>query len=152
MHHGERLVPGISSQLERSLHRALALANERKHEYATLEHLVLALTEDIDAIAVLNACNVKSEILRTELSNYLEDQDSQLALEEFEEARPTASFQRVIQRALIHVQSSGREEVTGANILVSVLALGYSCSNVTGNLSKNASFIILVPIRFLNLL
>ena len=115
-------MPGFSSQLERSLHRALTLANERHHEYATLEHLLLALTEDSDAVAVLNACNVELDTLRKELSGYLDDQLPNLVVDSVEDARPTAGFQRVIQRALIHVQSSGREEVTGANVLVAMFS------------------------------
>jgi ATP-dependent Clp protease ATP-binding subunit ClpA len=115
-------VPGFSSHLERSLHRALTLANERHHEYATLEHLLLALTEDQDALAVLSACNVEVDALRKELTGYLDEQVPNLIVDSVEEARPTAGFQRVIQRALIHVQSSGREEVTGANVLVAIFS------------------------------
>ena len=115
-------MPGFSSHLERSLHRALTLANERHHEYATLEHLLLALTEDQDALAVLNACNVEVDALRRELTTYLDEQVPNLVVDSVEEARPTAGFQRVIQRALIHVQSSGREEVTGANVLVAIFS------------------------------
>ncbi len=115
-------MPGFSSHLERSLHRALTLANERHHEYATLEHLLLALIEDQDALAVLNACNVEVDVLRRELTSYLDEQVPNLVVDSVEEARPTAGFQRVIQRALIHVQSSGREEVTGANVLVAIFS------------------------------
>jgi ATP-dependent Clp protease ATP-binding subunit ClpA len=115
-------VPGFSSHLERSLHRALTLANERHHEYATLEHLLLALTEDQDALAVLSACNVEVDALRKELTGYLDEQVPNLIVDSVEEARPATGFQRVIQRALIHVQSSGREEVTGANVLVAIFS------------------------------
>jgi ATP-dependent Clp protease ATP-binding subunit ClpA len=115
-------VPGFSNQLERSLHRALTLANERRHEFATLEHLLLALTEDRDAVSVLNACNVDLGVLRQELVGFLDQQLPDLVTESTEDAKPTAGFQRVIQRALIHVQSSGREEVTGANILVAIFS------------------------------
>jgi len=115
-------VPGFSNQLERSLHRALTLANERRHEFATLEHLLLALTEDRDAVSVLNACNVDLGVLRQELVGFLDQQLPDLMTESTEDAKPTAGFQRVIQRALIHVQSSGREEVTGANILVAIFS------------------------------
>ena len=115
-------MPGFSNQLERSLHRALTLANERRHEFATLEHLLLALTEDRDAVSVLNACNVDLGVLRQELVGFLDQQLPDLVTESTEDAKPTAGFQRVIQRALIHVQSSGREEVTGANILVAIFS------------------------------
>jgi ATP-dependent Clp protease ATP-binding subunit ClpA len=112
----------LSSNLEQSLHRALALANERHHEYATLEHLLLALTEDQDAVAVLRACGVDIDGLRRDLSQYIDDELSSLITNRTEEAKPTAGFQRVLQRAAIHVQSSGREEVTGANVLVAVFS------------------------------
>ncbi len=113
----------LSRNLERTLHRALALANERRHEYSTLEHLLLALTEDQDAVAVMRACNVSLEKLRIELSTYLDEELTGLTTPDTnEDAKPTAGFQRVLQRAVIHVQSSGREEVTGANVLVSLFS------------------------------
>ncbi len=112
----------LSNNLEQSLHRALALANERHHEYATLEHLLLALTEDQDAVAVLRACGVDIDGLRRDLSHYIDEELSSLLTSRTEEAKPTAGFQRVLQRAAIHVQSSGREEVTGANVLVAVFS------------------------------
>jgi len=115
-------VPGFSNNLEKSLHRALALASERHHEYATLEHLLLALTEDNDAIALFKACGVDVDLLRQDLASYLDDDLVGLVIEDYEDPKPTAGFQRVIQRALIHVQSSGREEVTGVNVLVAVFS------------------------------
>jgi len=115
-------VPSLSRSLEEGLHRALALANERKHEYATLEHLLLALVDDRDAAAVMRACNVDLEQLRQQLVQYVDNELQSLIIDDGEEAKPTAGFQRVIQRAVIHVQSSGREEVTGANVLVAMFA------------------------------
>ncbi|TWB63789.1 ATP-dependent Clp protease ATP-binding subunit ClpA [Nitrospirillum viridazoti] len=112
----------LSRNLEQTLHRALAYANERRHEYATLEHLLLALTEDQDALAVLRACGVTVEKLRVELGEYLDNELSNLISSRSEDAKPTAGFQRVLQRAAIHVQSSGREEVTGANVLVALFS------------------------------
>jgi ATP-dependent Clp protease ATP-binding subunit ClpA len=112
----------LSQNLEQSLHRALALANERRHEYATLEHLLLALTEDQDAVAVLRACGVDIDHLRQDLSDYIDEELAGLMTSRAEEAKPTAGFQRVLQRAAIHVQSSGREEVTGANVLVAIFS------------------------------
>ncbi|HEV7439733.1 MAG TPA: ATP-dependent Clp protease ATP-binding subunit ClpA, partial [Methylobacterium sp.] len=108
--------------LEQSLHRALALANERHHEYATLEHLLLALVDDQDAAAVMRACNVEIDALKRSLVEYVDTELSNLTGDGRQDAKPTAGFQRVIQRAVIHVQSSGREEVTGANVLVAIFA------------------------------
>src|SRR5665213_3322788 len=111
-----------ASILMKSLHRALALANERHHEYATLEHLLLALIDDQDASAVMRACNVDLEKLKRSLTAYLESELENLITDGAEDSKPTAGFQRVIQCAVIHVQSSGREEVTGANVLVAIFA------------------------------
>jgi ATP-dependent Clp protease ATP-binding subunit ClpA len=115
-------MPMLSRNLEKTLHRALALANARSHEYATLEHLLMALTEDQDAVAVLRACAVEIDKLRTDVSDFLDQELSGLTVEGQSEAKPTAGFQRVIQRAAIHVQSSGRSEVTGANVLVALFS------------------------------
>ena len=115
-------MPSFSRSLEKALHHALALANERHQEYATLEHLLLALTDDQDAGAVMRACNVDIDILRRSLTEYIDAELANLAAEGDEDSKPTAGFQRVIQRAVIHVQSSGREEVTGANVLVAIFA------------------------------
>ena len=112
----------LSRNLEQSLHRALALSSERGHEFATLEHLLLALTEDRDSVAVLRACGVDLERLRRDLIDYLDNDLAFLAREGGGDPKPTAGFQRVLQRAAIHVQSAGREEVTGANVLVSMFA------------------------------
>src|SRR5271170_4734210 len=119
----ERLVmPVFSRSLEKTLRKALALANERRHEYATLEHLLLALLDDPDAAAVLRACNVDVEALRKNVVHYIDTELENIIIETAEEAKATAGFQRVVQRAAIHVQSSGREEVTGANVLVAIFA------------------------------
>src|SRR5947209_15622717 len=115
-------MPTFSQSLEQSLHRALAIANERHHQYATLEHLLLSLIDDSDAAAVMRACSVDLDKLRTSLVNYLETEFENLVTDGADDAKPTAGFQRVIQRALIHVQSSGREEVTGANVLGAIFA------------------------------
>ncbi|HUL09868.1 MAG TPA: ATP-dependent Clp protease ATP-binding subunit ClpA [Candidatus Acidoferrum sp.] len=112
----------LSPKLEQTLHRALAHANERRHEYATLEHLLLALTEDQDAVAVFRACNLDLDRLRRDLGEYIDNQLGNLVGSVASDAKPTAGFQRVLQRAAIHVQSSGREEVTGANVLVALFS------------------------------
>ena len=115
-------MPSFSKSLELVLHKALALANERRHEYATLEHLLLGLVDDRDAVAVMRACGVDLELLRSSLIDYIDSELTSLVTVAPGDAKPTAGFQRVIQRAVIHVQSSGREEVTGANILVALFA------------------------------
>jgi ATP-dependent Clp protease ATP-binding subunit ClpA len=115
-------MPSFSRNLEQTLHRALAVANERHHEYATLEHLLFSLTEDGDSAAVLRACSVDLDLLKKNLTEYIDQELDNLVSDGRDDAKPTAGFQRVIQRAVIHVQSSGREEVTGANVLVAIFA------------------------------
>ncbi len=117
----------LSKNLEQTLHRALAMATERRHEYATLEHLLMALTDDQDAVAVLRACGVDLDTLRQNLVDFINDELAEIRLESLTDTpmadpKPTAGFQRVVQRAIIHVQSSGREEVTGANVLVALFS------------------------------
>ncbi|MDP5350516.1 MAG: AAA family ATPase, partial [Paracoccaceae bacterium] len=116
-------MPSFSTTLEQAIHAALALANARKHEFATLEHLLLALIDEPDANRVMKACSVDTDDLRNTLVEFIDDDLSNLVTDiEGSEAVPTAAFQRVIQRAAIHVQSSGRTEVTGANVLVAIFA------------------------------
>ena len=116
-------MPSFSTSLEKAIHAALAQANERKHEFATLEHLLFALLDEADALRVMQACSVDVTELRQTLIEFIEDDLSNLVTDiEGSEAVPTAAFQRVIQRAAIHVQSSGRTEVTGANVLVAIFA------------------------------
>jgi ATP-dependent Clp protease ATP-binding subunit ClpA len=115
-------MPVFSRALEKTLRRALAIANEHHHELASLEHLLLALIDDTDAAAVMRACNVDVEQLRKTVARYVGSELQSLVIDTGEEAKATAGFQRVVQRAAIHVQSSGREEVTGANVLVAIFA------------------------------
>ncbi|MBT6343646.1 MAG: ATP-dependent Clp protease ATP-binding subunit ClpA [Tateyamaria sp.] len=116
-------MPSFSTTLEKAIHQALALANDRKHEFATLEHLLLALVAEPDAHRVMQACSVNVDDLRSSLVDFVDTDLSNLVTDiEGSEAVPTAAFQRVIQRAAIHVQSSGRTEVTGANVLVAIFA------------------------------
>ncbi|MCH4090799.1 ATP-dependent Clp protease ATP-binding subunit ClpA [Acetobacter sp.] len=112
----------LSRNLEQTLHRALTLAGERHHEYATLEHLLIALIDDPDAVTVFRACGVDLDKLRGDLTEFLDKDLAGLTAERTTEPKPTAAFQRVIQRAAIHVQSTGRDEVTGANVLVALFA------------------------------
>ena len=115
-------MPSFSQSLENTLHRALEYANERSHEYATLEHLLLALIDDRDALGVLKACAVDIDILRARLIEYIDNEFADLEVDGASEATPTTGVQRVIHRAVVHVQSSGREEVNGANVLVAIFA------------------------------
>lgn len=112
----------LSRNLEQTLHKALAEATARHHEYATLEHLLLALTVDQDAMAVLRSCGIALDTVKEQMEKYLDNELAYLKMDEPEEAKPTTAFQRVLQRAAIHVQSSGREEVTGANVLVALFS------------------------------
>ena len=115
-------MPSFSRNLEESLHRAVAYANQRKHEYATLEHLLLSLLDDVDAAGVMRACDVDMAELKKNLTGYVDTELKSLIVDDGEDAKPTAGFQRVIQRAVIHVQSSGRDDVTGANVLVAIFS------------------------------
>ena len=116
-------MPSFSSTLETAIHAALALANERRHEFATLEHLLLSLLDEPDAARVMQACSVDLTELRKTLVEFVDNDLANLVTDiDGSEAVPTAAFQRVIQRAAIHVQSSGRTEVTGANVLVAIFA------------------------------
>ena len=116
-------MPSFSTTLEQAIHNALALANERRHELATLEHLLLSLIDEPDAARVMNACGVELEELRRALTKFIDDELESLVSDvDGSEAAPTTGFQRVIQRAAIHVQSSGRSEVSGANVLVAIFA------------------------------
>ncbi|MFL6690165.1 MAG: ATP-dependent Clp protease ATP-binding subunit ClpA [Alphaproteobacteria bacterium] len=113
-------MPSLSRSLEQALHRAIKLASDRHHEYATLEHLLLALIDDGDAQQVMKACNVNLDALRVSLRKYVDEELVTLVIEDGEDAKPTTGFQRVVQRAVLHVQNSGRDEVTGANVLVAL--------------------------------
>ncbi len=112
----------LSKNLEATLHRALAIAKVNRHEFATLEHLLLALSDDPDAAAVMRGCGVDIDMLKRCIGDFLENDLSSLVVEELDEAKPTAGFQRVVHRAAIHVQSSGKHEVTGANVLVALFS------------------------------
>ena len=112
----------LSKNCEETLHYALKLASDSEHEYATLEHLLLSLCKDSEAIAVIRACGIDLEILAKVVSDFIASELSSLKATEKTEPRPTAGFQRVLQRAAIHVQSSNREEVTGANVLVALFS------------------------------
>ena len=113
-------MPSLSRSLEQALHQAIKLASDRHHEYATLEHLLLALMDDTDASQVMKACNVDMDVLRKTVQKYIDEDLATLVMDESEEAKPTTGFQRVVQRAVLHVQNSGRDEVTGANVLVAL--------------------------------
>jgi hypothetical protein len=113
---------GFSRPLEETLHRAVGFARQRRHEYATPEHLLFALIDDPDAAVVLEACSVNLNELRAQLTGYLDTGLSAMVVEGEEHPRPTASFQRLVQRAVLHVQTSGKDEVSGANVLVAIFS------------------------------
>ncbi|MCP5387183.1 MAG: ATP-dependent Clp protease ATP-binding subunit ClpA [Novosphingobium sp.] len=115
-------MPSFAQSLEKTLHAALANASERSHEYATLEHLLLALIDDPDAQQVMQACGVDLGELGEVVKQYLDQEYQSLKTQEKGDPAPTAGFQRVIQRAILHVQSSGKDTVTGANVLVALFS------------------------------
>ncbi len=115
-------MPSFASNLEKTLHNALAFASERRHEYATLEHLLLALVGDDDAAEVMNACGVDMGELGDVVQTYLDQEYQSLQTDEAADPQPTAGFQRVIQRAILHVQSAQKDTVTGANVLVALFS------------------------------
>src|SRR5215469_16429427 len=115
-------MPSFASALETTLHKALEAASSRKHEYATLEHLLLALIDDEYASKVMSACGVDLGELKTTVAHYLDTELDALKVAQATDPSPTSGFQRVVQRAILHVQSSGRDEVTGANVLVALFS------------------------------
>ncbi|WP_336985231.1 ATP-dependent Clp protease ATP-binding subunit ClpA [Altererythrobacter aquiaggeris] len=115
-------MPSFAQNLEKTLHAALTNASDRSHEYATLEHLLLALVEDTDAAQVMTSCGVDLGELREAVKQYLDQEYQSLKTEDGADPQPTAGFQRVIQRAILHVQSSGKDTVTGANVLVALFS------------------------------
>jgi len=115
-------MPSFANALEQTLHKALEAASSRRHEYATLEHLLLALIDDQHAAKVMAACGVDLGELRSTVAHYLDNELEALKVEGDSDPSPTSGFQRVVQRAILHVQSSGRDEVTGANVLVALFS------------------------------
>ena len=115
-------MPSFARELEQTLHNALAAASSRRHEYATLEHLLLALIDDVHASRVMQACGVNTDELKDAVRHYLDAELEALKVEGETDPTPTSGFQRVVQRAILHVQSSGRDEVTGANVLVALFS------------------------------
>jgi len=115
-------MPSFAPALETTLHKALEAASARRHEYATLEHLLLALIDDEHASKVMTACHVDLGELKTTVAHYLDTELDALKVEAATDPSPTSGFQRVVQRAILHVQSSGRDEVTGANVLVALFS------------------------------
>jgi ATP-dependent Clp protease ATP-binding subunit ClpA len=115
-------MPSFARELEQTLHNALTAASTRRHEYATLEHLLMALIDDEHASKVMIACGVDLGELRDAVTLYLDTELDALKVEGDSDPSPTSGFQRVVQRAILHVQSSGREDVTGANVLVALFS------------------------------
>lgn len=115
-------MPSFAESLEKTLHNALNNASERSHEYATLEHLLMALVDDADAAEVMKACNVDLDELGATVKQYLDTELDSLKVSQKTDPAPTSGFQRVVQRAILHVQSSGKDVVTGANVLVALFS------------------------------
>jgi ATP-dependent Clp protease ATP-binding subunit ClpA len=115
-------MPSFAPALETTLHNALTHASERRHEYATLEHLLLALIDDEHASKVMQACGVELGELGDAVTQYLDSELDSLKVDGSSDPSPTSGFQRVVQRAILHVQSSGKDEVTGANVLVALFS------------------------------
>ena len=115
-------MPSFARELEQTLHNALGEASRRRHEYATLEHLLIALVDDEHASKVMTACGVSRDELRASVKQYLDNELGALVADSGTDPTPTSGFQRVVQRAILHVQSSGRDEVTGANVLVALFS------------------------------
>ena len=112
----------LSDNLEKTIKRSVSYANDRQHEYVTLEHLLLALIDDKNARDVLNACNVDVENLKISLIKYLDEELKSITSATSQEAEPSASFQRVLQRTASHVYSSSNKKINGANVLVSIFS------------------------------
>ncbi|GAA4018319.1 ATP-dependent Clp protease ATP-binding subunit ClpA [Sphingomonas swuensis] len=115
-------MPSFARELEQTLHNALGEASRRRHEYATLEHLLMALIDDNHASKVMTACGVNRDELKATVKQYLDGELGALVADSGTDPTPTSGFQRVVQRAILHVQSSGRDEVTGANVLVALFS------------------------------
>src|SRR5688572_32665965 len=115
-------MPSFARELEQTLHNALAEASRRRHEYATLEHLLIALIDDEHASMVMTACGVSRDELRASVKHYLDNELGALVADSGTDPTPTSGSQRVVQRSILHVQSSGRDEVTGANVLVALFS------------------------------
>ena len=112
----------LTPSLEQSLHRAIGFATERHHEYATLEHLLLSLTEDQDAASVILGCHVDMDQLRRDLTDHIDSKLEHLVTAVPGTAKPTTGFQRVVQRAVLHIQNSGRDQVTSADVVVALFS------------------------------
>src|SRR3990170_2529070 len=115
-------MPSFARELEQTLHNALGEASKRRHEYATLEHLLMALVDDEHGSKVMSACGVNRDELKATVKHYLDNELGALVADSATDPTPTSGFQRVVQRAILHVQSSGRDEVTGANVLVALFS------------------------------
>ena len=115
-------MPSFARDLEQTLHNALGEASRRRHEYATLEHLLMALIDDGHASKVMAACGVNRDELKATVKQYLDGELGALVADSGTDPTPTSGFQRVVQRAILHVQSSGRDEVTGGNVLVALFS------------------------------
>src|SRR3989304_1854084 len=122
MHHGKSLrgQTMLDKELEQTLNEALRKTREKRHEFMTVEHLLLALLDNSSAARVLRACGADLNSLHNDLIKFIAENSPLLPEHDERETQPTLGFQRVLQRAVFHVQSSGKKEVTGANVLVAI--------------------------------
>jgi len=117
---GDRAPARFSAELESTLDRASSYANERKHEYTTLEHLLLALTDDVNASGVMRICDVDVDALRDSLARYIDNDLKTLVINDSHKSKLTAAFKRVVHRAVLHAQRLGREIATGGHVLLAL--------------------------------
>lgn len=110
----------IAQELEVSLHLAFVEARQKRHEFVTVEHLLLALVDNPSAADALRACGAQPEVLRRELSKFIADHTPTMTGEGDYDTQPTLGFQRVVQRAILHAQSSGKKEINGASVLAAI--------------------------------
>src|SRR3970040_1110286 len=110
----------IAQELEVTLHMAFMDARQKRHEFISVEHLLMAMLDNPSAVEVLRACGANIEAMREQLGAFIEEHTPKVVGEGEVDTQPTLGFQRVIQRAILHVQSSGKKEVTGANVLVAI--------------------------------
>jgi Glyoxalase superfamily protein/Clp amino terminal domain, pathogenicity island component len=120
LQNAESAQASFSAELESTLHRARNYANQQKHEYTTLEHLLLALIDDLNALGVMRVCDVDVDALRDSLVSYIDNDLKTLVIDDPQNSKLTAAFKRVVRRAVLHAQGLGRKMATGGDVLVAL--------------------------------